>query len=56
MRGGDEKCAQNFSQKPGGKRPVGKHRRSWEDSSKTYLNDIQCDGYSLHGAESFLES
>jgi len=28
----DEKCIQNFSRKPEGMRPRGRHRRKWEDN------------------------
>ena len=28
--------------KPGGKRPLGRPRRRWEDSIKMYLQDVGC--------------
>jgi hypothetical protein len=39
--GRNEKCINNFSRKPEGKRPLLKHSRSWEDTIKMDL-EIVC--------------
>jgi hypothetical protein len=30
--------------KPEGKRPLGRHRRRWEDNIKMYLQAVGCEG------------
>ena len=30
--------------KPQGKRPLGKHRRRWEDNIKMDLQEVECEG------------
>ena len=42
-QGGNQKCIQNFSGKPEGKRPLGRPRRRWEDIIKTDLREVVCD-------------
>ena len=31
-------------EKPGGKRPLGRHRRRWEDNIKMDLEEVGCGG------------
>jgi len=38
--------------KPEGKRPLGKHRRSWEDNIKVDLQEVGCGEYGLDRAGS----
>ena len=33
--------------KPEGKRPLGRHRRRWEDNIKMDLQKVECWGYGL---------
>ena len=33
--------------KPEGKRPMGRHRRRWEDIIKMGLQEVECGGYGL---------
>ena len=33
--------------KPEGKRPLGRHRRRWEDNIKMDLQDVGCEGMDL---------
>jgi len=42
--GKHEKCTQVFFGKPEGKRPTGRHRRRWEDNSRTVLTEIGWEG------------
>ena len=38
--GGGERCAQGSSEKPEGKRPLGRPRRRWEDNIKMDLREV----------------
>jgi len=38
--------------KPGGKRPLGRPRRRWEDNIKMDLQEVGCGGYGLERAGS----
>jgi len=33
-----------LEEKPGGKKPMGRNRRRWEDNIKTYLREVECGG------------
>jgi len=37
----DDKCVQDFVRKPDGKRPLGRHRRSWEDNIRMDLRETE---------------
>jgi hypothetical protein len=38
--GGEKRCAKDVVGKPGGKRPLGRPRRRWEDNIKMDLQDV----------------
>jgi hypothetical protein len=38
--GGGEGCIQHFVWRPEGRRPLGRHRRRWEDNIKMDLREI----------------
>jgi len=40
---GDKKCIENLVAKPEGKRPLGRPRRRWENSSKIDLKETECE-------------
>jgi hypothetical protein len=42
--GGGKRCLQVLVGRPEGKRPLGKHRRRWEDNIKMDLREIRIDG------------
>ena len=42
--GGEERYIQGLVGKPEGKRPLGRHRRRWEDNFKMYLQEVGCWG------------
>jgi len=37
-----ERIVQGFGGKPGGKRPLGRPRRRWEDNIKMDLQEVKC--------------
>ena len=42
--GGGKRRVQDFSGKPGGRRPLGRRRRRWDDNSKLDLQQVGCGG------------
>jgi hypothetical protein len=40
---GNEKCIQNFSRKPAGKRPLERLGREWENNIKSDLSYFLCE-------------
>jgi hypothetical protein len=42
--GRDEKCIKMLFEKPEGKRPLGRHRRRWENSIRMSLREIGWEG------------
>jgi hypothetical protein len=42
--GGEERCIQGLVGKPGGRRPLGRPRRRWEDNIKMNLRDVEWGG------------
>ena len=42
--GGGERRVQGLVGKPGGKRPLGRPRRRWEDNIKMDLQEVGCGG------------
>ena len=42
--GGREACTGVLVGKPQGKRPLGRHRRRWEDNIKIVLQEVGCRG------------
>jgi len=42
--GGEERRVQGSGGKPGGKRPLGRHRHRWEDNTKMDLQEVGCGG------------
>jgi hypothetical protein len=38
--GGEERCIQGLVGKPEGNRPLGRHRRGWEDNIKMVIKEI----------------
>jgi len=42
--GGGERRVQGFSGKSGGKRPLGRPRRRWDDNIKMDLQEVGCGG------------
>jgi len=47
-------CIQNFVGKPGGKRPLRRPRRGWEDNVKIYVEEIRCVGCVVDSSGSTL--
>jgi len=41
--GREEKCVQNFSRKPEGKRPHCRPRRIWEENVRMNIREIVCE-------------
>jgi len=39
-----ERRIQGFGRKPERNRPLGRHRRKWEDNIKMDLQDVRCGG------------
>jgi hypothetical protein len=42
--GGEERCIQDLVGRPGGRRPLGRPRRRWEDNIKMYLQEVGWGG------------